>query len=56
MSYKYKPNRHAALIVFKCGTTEEEIKAVLSSIEKITSSAEVENYDDEESEPHLYFP
>ena len=50
-----KPNRHAALLIFDEGTTEEEIKAALKKLAEI-ASVRLEEYNDRYSGPTLYYP
>ena len=56
MSNEYIPNRYAAMIVFKDGTSEAEVKATLAKISEMVSSSRCEHYDDEQESPTLYFP
>ena len=53
-----QPKRHAALLVFSSWATPKEIAKVVAYLATLDAVSEtrVEEYEEDMTEPHLYFP
>lgn len=53
---KPQPSQYAALVVFRPGTTREEVAAALAAIADKVERRDVQKFDPDFGGPVLYFP
>lgn len=53
-----QPKRYAGLLIFTPGTTEDEMEEIMAKLLALpaVSFTSAADYNEDETEPHLYFP